>query len=153
MAALAPAVWVPVVGSLLTLAGIVYNARRAARSSDRAQQVALQTKQVEAAAAADGAENSAYTRAQEMIAAAARVQQENFDRVVESMTTRMASLEKQVDEQRRQLDAQHDQIVNLQRSRDRDRREYTRYIQKLLDLLEHHKIVYPAPPPFFDESP
>lgn len=135
--------WLELAGIIALLAGTIYTARRAGRSSDRVQQVALQVKKDEAAAEVSAAENSGYTRAQKMIAEAAEAQQRSFDATV-------ARMERQLAQMQEQLDDQADEIRQLKQSREKDRRVYTRYIQKLLDLLENHKIAYPTPPPFFD---
>lgn len=143
--------WVSLVGTLITVAGVVFGAWRAGKSSDRAQKVALKTKREEYEAAANSAENSAFTRAQEMIEAAAATQQRTFDAAMARMEQQIRDLQAQVDSQAEKLAAQHEEIVALQRGRENDRRQYIRYIEKLLALLKSHGIPY-EPPPFFDEN-
>lgn len=154
-----PRDWLTLVGSLITLAGVVYQARRAGRSSDRAQKVALKAKQDELVSSANAAENSGYTRAQAMVKEAAEAQQRSFDAAIARQDRQMADMQRQLDaqaqkiaEQQQELSKQHVEIRQLQEARDKDRRTYTRYIQKLLDLLTAHHIDYPTPPPFFDEG-
>jgi ABC-type phosphate transport system auxiliary subunit len=152
-----PPGWIALIGSVLALAGVVYNAYRAGKSSDRAQRVALQTREAEAMGSAAAAENSGFTRAQEMVKEAAKVQQEAFDSAMRHMNQELERLRLRVDAQQERLELQadklheqHEQIVELQRGRQHDREQSIRYIRQLLSLLEKHEIVYPEPPPFFD---
>lgn len=151
--------WLSLFAIVGTLAGVVYNARRSGMSSDRAQQIAVRVRQEELTSNANTAENSGFTRAQEMVKEAADVQRAAFEQTIAGMREQlvemagqMADLKMELAKQAAQIHTQHDEIRTLQETREKDRRTYTRYIQKLLDLLQQHQIAYPAPPPFFDQE-